>query len=336
MAAIAGAGPPTRRDHRLAAPPGPHFSRASWLERIHPNGGSRSIWKSRAACRRSRLRRHLLRKPAPPPPTDPRPASAPQAAGLEAPLLAAKAYRPLDNMLEAEIRCAVPRVEVKPTRAPPDPWSGRVRRRLGARRRAAAGFGARRSAPRRDAARAQEERVREALSHMLVLTDARQVIADLSIWWWPQTSGSRTENISAYHSPDTQMSELAPHVGSICFRRRGVRPVLHNSISALALRRGHRLLQPRHSPPDATTLPSRSARAGRGGTAQAQTASRRPRPAHPAAASRPRRPEKDPREGDEAYEQAQRLMKAIDAMLQDAAKNRGEAKKLPTDKRLPR
>ncbi len=38
---------------------------------------------------------------------------------------------------------------------------------------------------------------------------------------------------------------------------------------------------------------------------------------------------KDPREGDLAYEQAQRLMKAIDAILQDAAKNRGEAKKLP-------
>ena len=40
---------------------------------------------------------------------------------------------------------------------------------------------------------------------------------------------------------------------------------------------------------------------------------------------------KDPREGDPAYEQAQRLMKAIDAILQDAAKNRGEAKKLPPE-----
>ena len=40
---------------------------------------------------------------------------------------------------------------------------------------------------------------------------------------------------------------------------------------------------------------------------------------------------KDPREGDLAYEQAQRLMKAIDAILQDAAKNRGEAKKLPPE-----
>ena len=38
----------------------------------------------------------------------------------------------------------------------------------------------------------------------------------------------------------------------------------------------------------------------------------------------------DPREGDAAYEQAQRLMKAVDAILQDTAKNRGEAKKLPS------
>lgn len=37
----------------------------------------------------------------------------------------------------------------------------------------------------------------------------------------------------------------------------------------------------------------------------------------------------DPRAGDLAHEQAQRLMKAIDAILQDTARNRGEAKKLP-------
>jgi hypothetical protein len=43
-------------------------------------------------------------------------------------------------------------------------------------------------------------------------------------------------------------------------------------------------------------------------------------------------PTADPREGDPAYEQAQRLMKAIDAILQDTAKNRGEARKLPPDR----
>jgi hypothetical protein len=40
--------------------------------------------------------------------------------------------------------------------------------------------------------------------------------------------------------------------------------------------------------------------------------------------------QKDPRQGDTTFEQAQHLMKAIDAVLQDAAKNRGEAKKLPS------
>jgi hypothetical protein len=40
---------------------------------------------------------------------------------------------------------------------------------------------------------------------------------------------------------------------------------------------------------------------------------------------------KDPREGDANYEQAQRLMKAVDAILQDTARHRGEAKKLPDE-----
>jgi len=39
---------------------------------------------------------------------------------------------------------------------------------------------------------------------------------------------------------------------------------------------------------------------------------------------------KDPREGDVAFEQAQRLMKAIDSILNDTARNRGEARKLPS------
>lgn len=41
-------------------------------------------------------------------------------------------------------------------------------------------------------------------------------------------------------------------------------------------------------------------------------------------------PARDPREGDANYEQAQRLMKAIDAILNDTARNRGEARKLPS------
>ena len=63
--------------------------------------------------------------------------------------------------------------------------------------------------------------------------------------------------------------------------------------------------------------------------AQSKPAAQTPAPsAQPPAAEMP----KDPREGDPAYEQAQRLMKAIDSILQDTARQRGEARKLPSDK----
>ena len=54
-------------------------------------------------------------------------------------------------------------------------------------------------------------------------------------------------------------------------------------------------------------------------------------PADPKAAPAPAAPvvAKDPREGDAAYEQARKLMSAIDAVLQDTARNRAEQKKLP-------
>ena len=40
-------------------------------------------------------------------------------------------------------------------------------------------------------------------------------------------------------------------------------------------------------------------------------------------------PERDPREGDESYEQAKRLMQAVDAILRDTADQRSQANKLP-------
>lgn len=54
-------------------------------------------------------------------------------------------------------------------------------------------------------------------------------------------------------------------------------------------------------------------------------------PTQPGAATPPAAalPEKDPREGDAQYEQARKLMSAIDAILQDTAKQRSETKKLP-------
>lgn len=50
-----------------------------------------------------------------------------------------------------------------------------------------------------------------------------------------------------------------------------------------------------------------------------------PAPGQPAAA-----PAKDPREGDPAFEQARRLMQAIDSLLDDTARQRGNARKLPS------
>lgn len=74
--------------------------------------------------------------------------------------------------------------------------------------------------------------------------------------------------------------------------------------------------------------------------AQAQSTpppkAKQPPPAAGAPATAPQAtpavPEKDPREGDPGYEQAQRLMRAVDAILQDTAKNRSEARKLPSEK----
>ncbi len=53
--------------------------------------------------------------------------------------------------------------------------------------------------------------------------------------------------------------------------------------------------------------------------------------APPAAGTAPAAPAvpKDPREGDEAFEQARQLMRAVDAILRDAADQRSEAQKLP-------
>ncbi len=55
-----------------------------------------------------------------------------------------------------------------------------------------------------------------------------------------------------------------------------------------------------------------------------------PNKAQPPQAAAPAAADKDAREGDPAYEQARRLMGAIDAILQDTARNRGDAKKLPS------
>ena len=59
---------------------------------------------------------------------------------------------------------------------------------------------------------------------------------------------------------------------------------------------------------------------------QAQTREAGPQ----AGQTQPAEAQRDPREGDPAFEQARKLMSAIDAILQDTAKSRSDAKKLPS------
>ena len=152
------------------------FARASWLERIHSNGG-KPIYMDEAP------------KSAPEPrvqPTSPKrvpPARVPSAretADLEKLLAAAKGYRPLYQLLEAEVRRVVPGVDVKPRStyiafcAPAEFAAVTVH---AAELRLGLDLG-----DRPHDATMQRPRMKGPganISHMLVLTDARQVNADL-------------------------------------------------------------------------------------------------------------------------------------------------------------
>ena len=148
------------------------FARASWLERIHSNGG-RPIYL------------HAPPTPAAAPPVAkpapaPRPPSRREMADLEAPLAAAKGYRPLYQLLEAAIRQAVPAVGVVPRSshiafAAPREFAAVTAH--AAELRLGLDLG-----DRPFEAPLQKPRMKgpgPAISHMLVLTDARQVNADL-------------------------------------------------------------------------------------------------------------------------------------------------------------
>jgi len=146
------------------------FARASWLERIHSNGG-RPIYLSEPA-------RSGEKKPQPP---SPKPVPTPrEQADLDRLLAAGKGYRPLYHMLEAEIRGVVGDLAVRPKAAyislgAPNEFAAvtfyATELRLGL------DLGDR---PHDQAL--QKPRMRgpgPAISHMVVLTDARQVNADL-------------------------------------------------------------------------------------------------------------------------------------------------------------
>jgi hypothetical protein len=151
------------------------FARASWLERIHSNGG-RPIYAAmpergqRAKPAEPRLQRSAA--PLPPAPAD---------AALLAKLIAAgKGYRPLYLMLEAAVRGAVPALALtpKPTHiswGAPQEFAAVALSASEVRLGLALG-------ERPFDATLQRCRLKGPgahITHMLVLTDARQVNADL-------------------------------------------------------------------------------------------------------------------------------------------------------------
>jgi hypothetical protein len=175
------------------------FNRASWLERIHSNGG-KPVYIDRAAePRPAPAAMAPAASPKPPPPSEP--SSQPRAqqrapkaavaapppsevtgavhsdpAALEAIIASAKGYRPLCNMLLDQIRRLVPAVEIVPIegyvsfRAPAEfatlnVTSSELRLGLGLGQR---GYDA----------LAQKARLKgpsSQMTHMVVLSDARQI-----------------------------------------------------------------------------------------------------------------------------------------------------------------
>ena len=151
------------------------FARASWLERIHSNGG-RPIYGQQPGQPGDEG------KPLPPtakaaPPRSP---SRRELADLERLLAASKGYRPLYQMLEAEIRTVVPDLVVRPKAGYLSlgaPCEFAAVTLHASELRLGLDLG---DAPHAHAL--QKPRMRgpgPAISHMVVLTDARQVNADL-------------------------------------------------------------------------------------------------------------------------------------------------------------
>lgn len=153
------------------------FARASWLERIHSNGGRPIYGDAPTAAPAA---------PARPPPATTRPAPAAKAPSrgeveaLDKLLAAAKGYRPLYLLLEAEVRAAIPGVSIVPkgnciSFAAPVEFAAvslhATELRLGL------DLGDRDFDP--PLQRWKLKGAGAAITHMLVLTDARQVNADL-------------------------------------------------------------------------------------------------------------------------------------------------------------
>jgi hypothetical protein len=156
------------------------FARASWLERIHNNGG-KPIYADRPAKPERKAAIDPARTAAPEPPAKPQQPVAPaDAAALEKLIAAAKGYRPLYQLLEAELRRAVPGLSLVPRSnyislaAPREfaalaPSASELRLGLDLGERIFDAY----------LQKARLKGVGSAITHMIVLTDARQVNADL-------------------------------------------------------------------------------------------------------------------------------------------------------------
>ena len=184
MAAISAADLPHRNDIiDWLRRQGFMFSKASWLERIHHNGGrpiygdsaGRKPARARATAREARIIAGCFDRSAG------AGSFAPAVAGLDELLAKAKAYRPLAQHLIAQIRSVRPACEPQPP-AQPSSLSPTQREfaRLGIgakelRLHLALGSGQPTGEGLKKGAPGGGLGKDEALSHMLVLTDARQI-----------------------------------------------------------------------------------------------------------------------------------------------------------------
>lgn len=162
------------------------FARASWLERIHSNGG-RPIYLQApplpgevASDATPPMPAPTAPKPKPAPTPKPAPEAAADAPSLETLIAAAKGYRPLYQMLEAAIRQAVPGVVLTPNAGFIAFWAGgefAIVQPTGSEIRLGLALGER---PRD--ANLGPVRIKgagPAITHMVTLKDARQINAEL-------------------------------------------------------------------------------------------------------------------------------------------------------------
>jgi hypothetical protein len=161
------------------------FARASWLERIHSNGG-RPIYldappePGAVIVPDARPAPAIAPKPKPTPSPKPAPQAAADAPSLETLIASAKGYRPLYQILEGMIRQVVPDVVLTPNAGYITFWAGgefAIIQPTGSEIRLGLALG-----DRPHDANLGPVRIKgagPAITHMISLKDARQVNAEL-------------------------------------------------------------------------------------------------------------------------------------------------------------